>query len=203
MKWKELFTHVFLINLPEMRERLLKSDKMLYDAGIEYTLWNATKDENGIKGLLLSMKSLFTHILTTDIQNFIVLEDDCNFLLPINDFLNLLVEQLPKNYDMLLLGCTLMGIPTRHSDNLLKIDASYCTQAIGYSRQVVERILPLLDHVEPYDIKLMKNIQTQGRCYCTFPMMCEQWPGYSSIEKKEMDWPSYQRITYASYTKGI
>lgn len=203
MKWKEKFKYVFLINLPEMKERLAVSEKILRDAGIEYNLFVATKDENGVKGLCNSMKALFEYILSTEIQDFIVLEDDCKFLLDINDFMNILVDQLPEDYHALMLGCNLTSRPERYSENLLRVNTSYCTQAIAYSRKAVELILPLLDVIEPYDIKLMKHIQSLGKTYCTYPMFCEQFSGYSSIEKKSMDWASYQRITYASYTKNI
>jgi hypothetical protein len=156
MKWKEKFTQVFLINLPEMTERLETSHKFLLDNGIEYTRWEATKDDNGVKGLILTMKALFIFILTcTEIENVLIFEDDCKCLLPFNDFMNILVEQLPEDYHCLYLGCNLIARPERYSENLLKISASYCTQAIGYSRKAIEIILPLLDYVEPYDIKLM------------------------------------------------
>lgn len=203
MKWKEKFTEVFLINLPERIDRLSVSNAILHEAGVDYTLWKATKDEDGKKGLCLTMKALFEYIMVTDIQDFIVLEDDCNFKLNINDFLNILVEQLPEDYDCLYLGCNLTSQPTRYSENLLKICTSYCTQAIAYSRRTVEIIMKDIDKIEPYDIKLMKIIQSRGHSYCTFPMFCEQFESYSNIENKVMDWASYQRQTYASYTKGI
>jgi hypothetical protein len=203
MKWKEKFTEVFLINLPERIDRLAVSDAILKEAGIDYTLWIATKNENGIKGLCLTMKALFEYAMLIGLENFIVLEDDCNFKLPINEFLNLLTEQLPENYDCLYLGCNLTSKPERYSENILKINTSYCTQAICYSRKAVEVIMKDIDKIEPYDIKLMKIIQGRGMSYCTFPMFCEQFESYSNIENRIMDWASYQRQTYASYTKNI
>lgn len=203
MKWKEKFTKVFLVNLADRTDRLEQSTRILNEFGVEFERWEAVRHKEGVMGLLLSMKALFTYILTTDIQHCIVLEDDCKFLLDFNDFMNLLTEQLPENYRLLLLGCTLLGRPTRHSENILRIEQSYCTQAICYPRSTIEMILPLLDHKEPYDMKLMKNIQIHGNCFCTFPMMCEQFTMYSDIEKGVQDWASYQRITYATYTKGI
>lgn len=204
MKWKEKFTKVFLINLPHRKDRLEQSTKILDGYGVEFDIWDATLNEDGVMGLLQTMKGLFYHILRhTDIQHCIVLEDDCKFLLDFNDFMNLLVEQLPENYRMLLLGCTLLGRPTRYSDNLLMIEQSYCTQAICYPLSTIKAIYHLLDKREPYDMKLMKEIQIHGNCFCTFPMMCEQFTMYSDIEKGVQDWASYQRITYATYTKGI
>ena len=112
-------------------------------------------------------------------------------------------EQLPADYDLLYLGCNLTSIPERYSQNLLKIATSYCTQAIGYNRKVVELILNNLNKIEPYDVKLMKLIQPRGQSFCTWPMFCEQFESYSDIEKKVVKWYEYQRITYNSYTKNI
>lgn len=203
MKWKDFFTKVYLVNLPEMKDRLEISHNALEKEGIEYELFVATKNEDGVVGLLQTMKRLFTEVLKTDIQNFIVLEDDFKFLLPPNGFLNILVDQLPSDYHCLFLGCNLLSRPMRVSENLLKIGSSYCTQAIGYNRKVIELILPLLENVLAYDIQLMKFIQPLDHCYCTYPMMCIQLPGYSSIEKGEKDWASFQSVTYATHTKGI
>jgi hypothetical protein len=203
MKWKELWTHVFLVNLPERFDRFQRSHKTLSEAGIQYELWDATSDANGVKGLCLSMKRLFRYILTTDIQNFIVFEDDCDFKLPINEFLDILAEQTPKDYDLVYLGCNLTSAPERYSENLLRIQTSYCTQAIAYNRKVVQTILDDLDKIEPYDTKLMKIVQSKGHCYCTYPMFCEQYEDYSDIEKRVMDWAAFQRQTYAAYTKSI
>ena len=203
MKWKQLWTDVIVINLPERTDRFARTDSDLASFNVNYKLWKATKDDNGIKGLCLSMKALLSWILTTDIQHFIVLEDDCNWKMDFNDFLNILADQVPLDYDLLYLGCNLTSQPERYSENLLRISTSYCTQAIAYNRKIVETILADLDRIEPYDIKLMKIVQSRGRCYCTYPMFCEQYGGYSDIENKDMDWAMYQRITYNSYTKGI
>lgn len=203
MKWQEKFTKVFLINLPEMGDRFHRSNRDLYLNNIQFELWPAIKHENGVLGLLATMKSLFTFILSTDTQDFIVLEDDFKFLFDVNPFLDLLVDQLPEDYHCLFLGCNLLSRPKRYSENLLKIDQSYSTHAIGYSRRAVELIMPLFDKPIAYDIMLRNGLQSLGKCYTTYPRLATQHAGYSSIEKKEIDWEIYMAQTYAMHTKGI
>jgi len=53
------------------------------------------------------------------------------------------------------------------------------------------------------DIILMKFLQPENRCYCTIPMLSNQRIGYSSIEKREIDWAAYQSQSFATYTKGL
>jgi len=204
MKWKDFFTKVYLINLSEREDRLDVSRGTLEENGIEFERWEATKMENGVLGLLDTMKKLFTHVLeNTDDQNILVLEDDFKFLLPPNGFLNMLVEQLPTDYDCLFLGCNLLTVPTRFSENLLKIEQSYSTHAIGYSRAAIEKIMPLFEKPVAYDIMLRNGIQWDGKCYCTYPMLATQHAGHSSIENKFIDWGSYISQSYRTYTKGI
>lgn len=203
MKWKSFFTKVYLINLPEMTDRLRISAEALEEEGIEYTLFPAVKMEDGRLGLLATMKKLFTEVLESDTENIIVLEDDFEFLLKPNGFLNILVEQLPADYDCLFLGCNLLNRPERISENLLRIGTSYSTHSIGYSRKAIKKILPLFDNPVAYDILIMKGVQGDGHCYATFPMLSTQLPGYSSIEGKVIDWGEYISQSYRTYTKGI
>jgi hypothetical protein len=205
MKWKEKFTEVFLINLPEMVDRWERSDEILTLAGIDYTYWEATKHEDGRLGLLASMKSLFEHVLESDLQNIMVLEDDFKFIEPldVNAFLNILVDELPEDFHCLFLGCNLLDRPERISDHILRIGQSYSTHSICYSRKAVELILPLFDNPIAYDIMLRNGLQPLGKCYTCYPRLATQWAGWSSIEKREIDWEMYMRQTFAQHTKGI
>lgn len=203
MKWKSFFTKVYLINLPEMTDRLRISVESLEEEGIEYTLFPAVKNDNGVLGLLSTMKKLFIEILEGEDTNVLILEDDFKFLLKPNGFLNILVEQLPVDYDCLFLGCNLLNRPERISDNLLKIGMSYSTHSIGYSKKAIEKIMPLFDKPKAYDILLRDGVQPDGNCYATYPMLATQHSGYSSIEGKVIDWGEYISQSYRTYTKGI
>jgi len=46
----------------------------------------------------------------------------------------------------------------------------------------------------------MSGLQPLGKCYCTYPMLCLQRPGYSSIEKGEKDWGKTATFTYNAHT---
>lgn len=201
------FDQIFVISLNNDigRQRMAVLDPHLKEQKIEYTVWTATEHENGIIGLLCSMHGLFTWCIQNGYENVLVLEDDSVFKVPFTPFIQEVYPQLPKNYHCLFLACTLMSRPERISDNLLRIGSSYCTNAIVYTREAMKLILPMIEKnpTQAYDITLMKNLQTEGKCYATYPMMCFQRKGYSSIEKTEMDWESYQVHAFNTYTKGI
>lgn len=203
----KLFDHIAVVSLGNEigRQRMSVLDPHLKEHGIEYVKFEAIENENGVVGLLQSMKELFTSCIKMGIRNILVLEDDSNFRVPFWPFIEQVWPQVPSDYQCLFLACTLMSRPTRISDNILRIESSYCTNAIVYTLDAMKAILPLIEKypTTAYDVTLMKHLQPEEKCYCTYPQMCYQRSGYSSIEKKEMDWESYQSHAFNTYTKGI
>jgi len=197
------FDKVFLINLDSRPDRLEISDYHLKEQGIDYERFPAVKDDNGIKGLILSMRALFKDCLDKGYNNVLVLEDDAEMLFPAVPFLREILPQLPKDYHCFHLGLNLLTQPKRITSNILRINTSYATHAVAYSRQGMEFIYTLLmrEEIVPYDILLMKEVQPSQKCYATFPMLCTQRTNYSDIEKKETNWHSLMAMTYAMHTK--
>lgn len=199
------FDKVFLINLDSRPDRLEIIDCHLKEQGIEYERFPAIKDDNGIKGLILTMRQLFKLCLERGYQNVMILEDDAKMLFPAVPFLREAIPQIPTNYHCFHLGLNLLTEPKRISPNILQINTSYATHAVCYSRAGIEFIAPLLEREEivPYDILLMKEVQPVQRCYATFPMLCTQRTNYSDIEKKDTNWEALMAMTYSMHTKNL
>lgn len=195
---------VYVINLPERADRRELIDKELSQYGVAYTLVEAVKNDNGILGLLDSMKKLFSESISKGQSNIMVLEDDATFLAPPIEFLNTVLTQLPQDYHCFYLGANLINTPERYSENILKIRSAYATHAIIYSRAAIDIIMSLLDnHITAYDIILMNNLQGHGKCYCTYPLLATQQPGYSNIEKRIMDWSALMFTHFNLNTRNI
>lgn len=202
----DFFDRIYILNLAEREDRrLLMAEEMCKYEIDNYEFFEATKDENGIKGLLISMKRIFEHAISRGLDNILVLEDDNLFLLNPKLFLKAVIPQLPKTYHLFFLGLNLLAQPTRISDNILKVSQSYSTHAVTYSLAAMRMILPLLlkDPIRPYDILLRDEIQIQNESYCTLPMLSTQRPGVSDIEKGFIDWGKLMAISYRTHTKNI
>ena len=200
----DFFDKVFVISID--KEELAIADCLLKDQGIEYEALEGIVDSNGIKGLVLSMRKLFQHCLDKGYENVLVLEDDAEWLVPnVNNFTAETLPQLPKDYHCFYLGLNLLTAPKRISQNILRVDSAYSSHAIGYSRKGIELIMPYLmrDEIVPYDIILMKEIQPQGLCYATIPMLCTQRVRFSRIENKVTDWKSLMTMTFNMHTKNL
>lgn len=201
----KFFDKVFLINLESRPDRLKEADCHLKEQGIEYERFPAIADDNGIKGLILSMAALFKVCLERGYNNVMILEDDAEMLFPAVPFLNEIIQQLPNDYHCFHLGLNLLTRPKKVSNNILQINTSYATHAVCYSKAGMELILPMLlrEEFTAYDILLMKEVQIYGKCYATFPMLCTQRTNYSNIEKKVTDWRTLMAMTYAMHTKNL
>lgn len=202
------FDKIFVVSLDNEvgHKRMEITGRHLQEQGISYFLWEATEDENGVVGLLKSMHSLFVQCIKEQLKSVLVLEDDNFFVLPVVPALKEIMPQLPSDYHCLFLSCNLLSRPERVSQNILRIRSSYSTNAIVYSLEAMKLIVPLIEKypTTAYDIILMREIQQQyNKCYCTIPMLSNQRAGYSSIEKREIDWAAYQAQSFMMYTKNI
>lgn len=201
------FDKIFVVSLPNEigRKRMEVMAPHLKGHGIDYEIWEGREAENGVIGLLSAMHYLFHFAIRFKWNNVLVLEDDNNWLVPFWPTMDEIWPQVPKDYHCLFLSCNLLSRPARVSKNLLQIGSSYSTNAIVYSLDAIKLISPLIEenYTTAYDILLMKHIQPLGKSYCTYPMLSSQRPGYSSIEKKEIDWSIYQNQSFAMFTHNI
>lgn len=190
----DFFDEVYVISLVDRPERREDITKELHEYGIPHTFFDAIKDENGAKGLIMTMQKLFRQIMNEGQTNVLVLEDDSQFIFPPVPFLQQLIPQFPTNYHLMYLGLNLLTEPIKVSENVLKIGMAYATHAIAYSRQAIELILPLLhpENLVPYDVFLTQKVQPLGKSYCTYPMFATQRDSVSDIA----DFESFERQTH-------
>lgn len=202
----DFFDNIYILNLKGREDRrLLMAEEMCKYEIEKYEFFEATRDDNGIRGLLLSMKRLFEDAIEKKYEHILILEDDNFFLLHPVLFLREVLPQLPKDYLLFFLGLNLLSQPKRISQNILKVSQSYSTHAIAYSREAMKMILPLLlqEPIRPYDILIRDELQPSQRTYCTMPMLSTQRPGVSDIEKGFIDWGKLMAISYRTHTRNL
>lgn len=99
--------------------------------------------------------------------------------------------------------------PAQANQNALRVLDAYGCHAMIISRQGMFKILKAINKkaeifllpgkfnshhlikeltdTRPIDVLIQQEIQPQGKCYCTNPIIATQRSGYSDIEKKEMN----------------
>lgn len=186
--WHNSFDRIFLINLPERKDRYSQSAQELARYRIPFELFPATKRKDGREGLYITMRALFERAVTEGYRSILVYEDDALFKREPGPVMEKCVRQLPENFDLLYMGCNLAQQPTCFvGDNLVNITGALSTHAVAYSQACMKRILSF-PQILPFDLFLLHNIQPAGRSYCTCPMLVTQRIDYSDIENRLTDW---------------
>lgn len=219
----DFIDEIYVVSLVDRTQRRELIKKELDDYDIPFTFFDAVKDDNGAKGLVITMQKLFKQVLDKGQNNVIVLEDDNRFVLSPIPFLKQIIPQFPTSYHLMYFGLNLLTAPIKVSENILKIGMAYSTHAIIYNRSAIELIYPLLNPETsvPYDFFLSQNIQSLGKSYCTYPMLSTQrdFPSdianfeeyenkpqlhkYLDIPNKTILWGKMMSERYAEHTKNL
>lgn len=202
--------NTFIISLPERKhDRLNLLTEKLDNLNFEYTVFHAIKDENGAKGLVLTMQNLFNQCLANGLQEILVLEDDALFI-DDPDLIEKCISQLPEDFHLFYLGGYLAYEATKlYSSNLIQIPQMYSTHAIYYSRKGMVKVLESLEYmlrqgyIRPFDQLICNGVQKEKKCYCSFPMIMKQRAGYSDIEKKEVDYTKWHEEKFEKMTSHL
>lgn len=110
-------------------------------------------------GCALSHISIWEDAVKNDYDNIIIFEDDAIIPPEFNNRLNTILNQLPDNWDMVLLGITL-GHGTVYSNNLLRPYKEHGNWGLmGYiiNTKFIKSILPTLKLNKPIDNYLRDN----------------------------------------------
>ena len=189
--WTNFFDRIFVINLAKRTDRLLQIAEELERYNVPFELVTAIEQENGAEGLRMTMEGIFTKAITKRWESILVFEDDAYFVEGVeytNEVLNNAMDQLPKDWDMILLGGQpVMGFKSMISPNLLSLSDCYATHSVGYSLNCMKRIMAL-GMESPIDNWLVKHIQPENKTYITYPILASQREGFSDIGKTNIDW---------------
>lgn len=192
---------IIVISLPERKQQI---ESELRNQFIAYRVFDAIQDENGIKGLQLSIEQVFRHCLNTGSKNALIFEDDAVFEVdnPVR-LMNECISELPFDYDCLQFGTNIVSRPKRYSNTLLKVNYTHSTHCVLYSRKAMLHILSILDHKTHLDTLIHKYLQPLGNCYCSSTLIVNQRDGYSFIEKRNMKYGTIMKDKFKKMTQGI
>lgn len=189
---------IYVIALPERRYDITRE---LCKHDIEHLIMPAVKDENGIKGLQLSIEKVFTEAIDWGYKNVMVIEDDAQVVIPSpSALINKCISELPFDYDCLQFGANMVRPPLPYSENLFKVVYTHATHASLYSKKAMLNILSVLDYKTHLDALIHKYLQSAGNCYCSKQMIFNQKDGYSFIEKRETRYGSMMKHKFKQMT---
>lgn len=206
MIWKNYYDRIYVITIGVIeRQQRIKQDFREY--GIDFNWWSGIINSDGKKGIYDTFRYLFRYSLEKKYSRLLIFEDDCQFLLPPQEF-NETMEEIVRQAQMLdwmqiKLGSVLLR-PASHlvTPNLFETFGSYGLHAVAYTREFMEKALTLPEEL-PVDMAWSKHIESEGRCYHAWPLLCSQYAGMSSIEGKEVNWDFHIQGAFKRHTEKI
>lgn len=195
MSWHDKIGRIVCLNLSHRQDRLLAFTEQAEKYNLPFERVQAIYDEQqGARGLRDTLVKLFQEEIGNETKHLLVFEDDCDIVadeFTFNDTMEKVMQQLPDNYDMVLLGCQLSNrISHFKSDNLFPVTMAFSTHSVLYSLQGMKNIInSVLDF--PIDNDMVAKIQPLGRTFCVYPLLCSQVEGYSDIGHNRIAWDAF------------
>ncbi len=199
---------IFCISLPEREDRRIHIENELTKHGLEFRFWRAIKMDNGVQGLLETMKGLLNHAITIGYENVLICEDDCKFIVDNPKvIIDKCMKQLPPDFDLCYLGVNLWQEEVKlYRKNLIKLTDAYATHCILYSRKGMSKLLFALTENEnntPLDILIKEKIMPDEKCFCSFPFIASQVNSYSDIQNKNQEYAKFLEQRFIEKTKHL
>jgi autotransporter strand-loop-strand O-heptosyltransferase len=149
-KGKRIADKGFLLNLPQRKDRLENSTKLLDELGFQgyEVFYGSTSDEPEYKklGCTSSYLKMFENILNSDVQDIIIFEDDIKLMTStsINDIDKIFDDWhiIKESYDIVALGTKLLPRSKIkiQSETHGSFEEMLCTQSFYYKRPIIQHI---------------------------------------------------------------
>lgn len=199
----------YIINLDTRPDRLQTANAELSRLGIKAERFAAHTGETPFLAFNSSQYHCLKNAIDSGHAYFTIYEDDVKFS-AYGHAINA-IDQLPMDFDILQLGCNLLGSdmvtfddepgdprgirfkrPKRYSENLFRLYDAWQTHSVVYSRKCAEWIVNHWDYMEAptYDEWLRVNVYPYFNCFVMAPQITFQAPGFSDIWNVQSDYTS-------------
>lgn len=174
-----IFKEYYCINLDDRTDRWEESQVEFEKVGLKVQRFSALRSFNHSQSAVIKQAT----------KSSLIFEDDVEFRQ--YDHLDGALKSLPKDWDMVSFGATLISKHTKKiSDNLYRYENGWATQAVGYSLNMLKW---LSENFDPdcgviYDEWLRLNVLPKFKCYIVYPMVCYQRPCFSDIRNRYVDY---------------
>lgn len=223
------FDKIYCINLKSRLDRWENCEKQFSQykipnvqrfEAVKCNYTNLSKKANSQIGCTLSHYYICKEAKEKKYNRILVLEDDFLFTKSVdyvNDKLNKSILDLPVDWDLFYFGAYFVKgyeyNPVKgYSENLVKVNTGFCTHAISYSLNGINKILrdlkldtekDVLSFSEEYEVidwYLVRNFQYDNKCFAVNELLCEQSDGISDIEDKYFN---YHNLFVESYKHNV
>lgn len=185
------FDRIFLINLPERTDRLMDSLYECERVGIQGRVEIREGIKTGHQGFTQVVYNVLSEVEPD--ETILILEDDIRWVNKPIETLSTAMEQVRwEDWDVLYLGALTKQRLVLRYPSWYRLKYGYCCHAIVFNKRVIPTIRLLLQSFlgkdAVVDRLLAAYIQPNHSCYLINPMIADQRPSYSDLEKKVTDY---------------
>lgn len=192
MKVNEYFDKVVVINLDRRKDRLEKVDAQLQELGIAYERFSAIDAKALDIDPIQACKQSHIRVLEDSVGKTLILEDDACFMEGFNERFAEFVELLPKDWHIFYLGAVLLN-SERCNDIMVRAMDTSSLHAYCVNPEFKEIALEQgRDYPEHIDVAY-RLLHRQYRSYAAKPPMVKQYPSYSDLMLKDVDYMSWYK----------
>lgn len=193
--WHDYFQRIVVLNLVSRSDRLKRTTEIMSEYKIPFEVYEAIRYEPGFMGLVMTMQKLFRECLSLGVDRVLVFEDDVEFCHRpdvVNDTMDKCVEWMKGDeWRIFYLGLQHVR-PFRGfiTPNVLPVNCGYSTHAVAYGKHAMQTIS---EHTinAPIDNWIVQHYQEKNGCFCTYPLLATQRPGFSDIGGNHCAWDNY------------
>lgn len=180
----------YVINLDRRTDRLVLVHNEFEKMGMTFVRYPAYPDPVGWRGCKKSHLELLQTIHGIyDIppqEVAAIYEDDVMFLQG-ERIIEMVMKELPEDWDMLYLGASPQEPFTRYSPHLFRMGKSWTTHAIVWHNRkdgVIDFILRNQDTIDKWDVFLSEWIHPKFNCFLAYPLIATQHQTKSDIARR-------------------
>lgn len=188
--WTDFFQGIYLITLPDdLTGRLTTVTEDLHSHHIYFRIVHPQPGATPEKSIWNTYNEIIQGAIDRGKKRILIFEDDVHFLVPPSAPMTNAIKSLrEKDWDLFYFG------PNTHQNfthlaapHLLQVQNAYGLHATGFSHAGMKKVLQLAPTHDAIDAAIAAQIQPDGECFCTYPLLATQRNGYSYVQKKVMD----------------
>lgn len=194
------FSELYCINLDRRTDRWEHAQKEFYSVGILDRIQrvSAVEHSDGRIGLIKSFLKIFKDVQERGIENVLIFEDDVHFL-PENNPIETLEKAISQaggiEWSLFYLGANTHERCNIFRPNLIMIRNAFSAHAVAYSHKTYKQIIERFEKTNEIrgindinDVFFCQEIQNKRTCFLTNPIIATQYPSYSDLEKRDVNY---------------
>jgi len=203
----DYFNKVVCLNLKKREDRKIKfiSQSLNLDLGIfeffeaiDGNLLDLSKYNPsllpGEVGVMLSNLEIIKNAKENNLENILIIEDDCVFEEDMVSKFDFLYKEVPNDWDMIYFGGNhnlhwTNGIPNNIiNDNVIKINHSFAIHCVAIKSHLFDEIIEMISTYSQQIDVMYCSLQKKYNVYSFYPAIAKQDVDFSDIQNKIVDY---------------